>query len=198
MSGDEEDSGEEFESDTSDTIYQTANDDTEDLTSGTLENKLKNWISRNVAVLTHKSIDEILVILRSEGYTRLPKSAKTLLGTSSIATDTRIMKCSDDTIGHFKYFGIYENLNTIIDPGCYLLNELQLIIHVDGMDLFNKSKKGFWSIMGKVFSNSYISKPFLIALFFGNSKPYSAGDFFKEFISEANDLTKEGNKLLNI
>lgn len=39
MSGDEEDSGEEFESDTSDTIYQTANDDTEDLTSGTLENK---------------------------------------------------------------------------------------------------------------------------------------------------------------
>lgn len=43
MSGDEgqyeEDSGEEFESYTSDTIYQTTNDDTEDLTSGTLENK---------------------------------------------------------------------------------------------------------------------------------------------------------------
>lgn len=145
-----------------------------------------------LALTPKKSIDEVLMIFRFEGYTCLPKSSKTLLGTSSVRSELNIMKCSDDTLGQFKYFGIKENLKFIIDPNFYEELKIQLLIHVDGMDVFNKSKKGFWSIMGKIFCNIHITKPFLIALFFGNSKPYSARDFLEEFVLEANTLQNEG------
>lgn len=52
----------------------------------------------------------------------------------------------------------------------------------------------FWSIMGKVFSTNYVAKPFLIAICYGNSKPYSAREFLEELVSEANILTNEGIK----
>lgn len=80
----------------------------------------------------------------------------------------------------------------IIDPHFYIEDNLELIVHVDGMDVFNKTKKGFWSVMGKVFSNLYMAKPFLIALYYGNSKPYSARDFLKEFVEEVNIFSKDG------
>lgn len=102
------------------------------------------------------------------------------------------MKSSDDTLGHFQYFGIKQNLDSIIDPYFYTEEEIRLIIHVDGMDVFNKSRKGVWSIMGKIFSILYMTKPFLIALFFGNSKPYSAREFLAEFVEEVNIFNKEG------
>lgn len=132
------------------------------------------------------------MILRSEGYTSLPKSCKTLLGTSKLSCESTLMNCADGTIGKFKYFGIKFNLNSIIDPNIYNEKDIKIIIHVDGMDIFNKSKKGFWSILGKVFSPAYVTKPFLIALFYGNSKPYSAGEFLAELVAEVNILTNEG------
>lgn len=133
------------------------------------------------------------MVLRSEGYTTLPKSSKTLIGTSQIHGETKIMKSSDGTLGQFQYFGIKGNLDVIIDPKIYIEEAIDLIIHVDGMDIYNKSKSGFWSIMAKVFSTAYMTKPFLIGLYFGNSKPYSAAEFLAEFISEANLLINEGN-----
>lgn len=197
MSEDEESSSEENEKESDDVIYESVKDSNLDLINGSIDQKIKNWILRNIHVLTQSSIDDILMVLRSEGYTSLPKSVKTLLGTSCLGTEKRIMKSADDTMGHFKYFGITENLSAIIDPDIYISNEINLIIHVDGMDLFNKSKKGFWSIMGNIFAPKYTTKPFLIALFFGNSKPDSPRDFLKEFVSEANNLIKEGKKFHN-
>lgn len=148
----------------------------------------------NIRTLTQKSIDQLLIIIRSEGFTSLPKSYKTLLGTSSLSGDSKIMRSADDTLGKFNYFGIKTNLNVIID--LYKERTIKLIIHVDGMDIFNNSKKGFWSIMGKIFSNIHLTKLFLIALYYGNSKHYSAREFLQELVEEANSLTKEGTHII--
>lgn len=130
-----------------DAIFETSGTDNSDLTSGSLQLKIKNWALRNIQTLTQKSIDEILMVLRSEGYTSIPKCTKTLLGTSCVNTETKLMRSRDDTMGDFKYFGVSENLSNIIDPNEYKQNDIQLLIHVDGMDVFNKSRKGFWSII---------------------------------------------------
>lgn len=183
------------ESSTDDYIPQEQESDLENLLNGNIREKIKHWILRNLSTLTQKAIDEILIVLRSEGYISLPKSCKTLLGTSSITCDEKIIKSSDDTLGKFKYFGIRPSLDAIICPSRYLENGINLIVHVDGMDIYNKSKKGFWSIMGKVFGISYVTRPFLIGLYFGNSKPFSAREFLSDLISEANELTKEGSYL---
>ncbi|XP_075159116.1 uncharacterized protein LOC142232260 [Haematobia irritans] len=188
---------EDSKSFSSESVLETFEDNSTDLTKGNIESKLKNWIFTNIRTLTQKSIDDILMVLRSEGYTSLPICAKTFLGTSAVQTEKTIMKCSDDTLGEFKYFGIFSNLSTIIDPRQFHGNEIDLLIHVDGMEIFNKSKKGFWTIMGKVFSRTYNSKPFLIALFFGNSKPYSAREFLAEFVAEANELNERGVYIQN-
>lgn len=169
--------------------------DTSSLINGHIEQKIKNWVLRSIRTVTQKSIDELLMVLRSEGYISLPKSCKTLLGTSNLSDESTIMKCADGTLGKFKYFGIEYNLSSIIDSNVYNETDIKLLIHVDGMDIFNKSKKGFWSIMGKVFSPNYVTKPFLIALFYGDSKPYSARDFLSELVSEINILIKQGNEL---
>ena len=100
-----------------------------------------------------------------------------MLDTSNVCGENKVMKSSDDTLGKFQYFGIQKNLNIVIDSAIYKKDNIELIIHVDGMDVFNKSKKGFWSIMGKVFSTIYNTKPFLIALYYGNSNPQSATEF---------------------
>lgn len=157
-------------------------DENKDLINGSIESKLKNWISRNTQTLTQKAIDEILVVLRSEGFTSLPKTSKTLLGTSTIRSELNIMESSDGTLGSFKYFGIQKNLHATVNTNIYNEDHIKLIIHVDGLDIFNKSKKGFWSILEKMYCNSYITKPFLIALYFGNSKPFSAREFLAEFV----------------
>lgn len=166
--------------------------DFDPLICGHIEQKLKNWVVRNIQTLTQTSIDEMLMVLRSEGYTSLPKSCKTLLGTSTLRGESKVMRGLDDTLGKFQYFGIKSNLDVIIDPNLYKEKEIKIIVHVDGMDVFEKSKNNFWSIMGKVFSPAYITKPFLIALYYGNSKPHSAREFLKDLVSEANFLTNEG------
>ncbi|XP_075167579.1 uncharacterized protein LOC142239679 [Haematobia irritans] len=179
---------EDSKSFSSESVLETFEDNSTDLTKGNIESKLKNWIFTNIRTVTQKSIDDILMVLRSEGYTSLPICAKTFLGTSAVQTEKTIMKCSDDTLG---------DLSTIIDPRQFHGNEIDLLIHVDGMEIFNKSKKGFWTIMGKVFSRTYNSKPFLIALFVGNSKPYSAREFLAEFVAEANELNERGVYIQN-
>jgi len=58
-----------------------------------LENKLKNLISKNH--VSHNFVNELLVILRTEGLNKLPKDSRSLLRTPKmydiISIETRII-----------------------------------------------------------------------------------------------------------
>lgn len=168
----------------------TSNKD--DLTTGDIRSKIMHWALRHIHILTQLCIDDLLVVLKSEGHVSLPMSSKTLLGTSRIKTNAQLMLSNDDTYGEFKYFGIRKNLIIVIDPEVFTATIISLLINIDGVEVHNKSKKCFWTISGKIYSESYFAKPFLIAIFYGNSKPRSARDFLEKLNDEVNDFIVNG------
>ena len=48
-----------------------------DLVKGNIKTKLQTWALRNIATLTHKCMNELLLVLKSEGYNDLPSQIKT-------------------------------------------------------------------------------------------------------------------------
>lgn len=161
------------------------------LLQGTLKSKLTIWSLRNIKCLTQKCIDELLMLLESEGY-HLPKSSKTLFGTSNLKTESKLMLGSGGKFGQYKYFGIRSNLKIVIDPKIFREKSIRLLINVDGMELFKNSKNSLWPILGKVYSPNFTSKPFIIAAFSGHSKPNSAQEFMSDFVEEVNTSINEG------
>ncbi len=76
-------------------------------------------------------------------------------------------------------------------------DRIELQINMDGLPLFKSSNAQFWPILGMVQNCSSKKKPFLIGLFYGNSKPSSL-EYLHEFVMEARHLESEGliyNKL---
>lgn len=163
-----------------------------ELEEGSVNSKVLCWIHRNIKTLTYKSIDEIIKVMRSEGHDTLPMSCKTLLKINNVNSDTQLMLSTKDTFGKYKYFKIEKSLTNIIDSKVFLEPIIKVVIHVDGMEIFRNSKKGFWSIMGKIFTDKYDTRPFLIALYHGHSKPKSVNEYLFDFIEEANLLMTQG------
>lgn len=167
------------------------------LLKGSIKSKVTIWSLRNIKCLTQKCIDEMLMILRSEGYD-LPKSSKTLFGTSNLKADTKLMLGSRGQFGEYKYFGIRSNLDVVIQPQNFCETTIRLLINVDGMEVFQNSKNSLWPILGKVYSHDYESKPFIIAAFYGSSKPDSAQEYMADFVEEVNTLIKNGVRIKNM
>nr|CAK26778.2 TPA: transposase domain-containing protein [Tribolium castaneum] len=69
---------------------------------------------------------------------------------------------------------------------------MQVSFNIDGIPLFNSSNKQFWPILCRVHLNQVKIKPFPVALFYGDSKPFSIFEYLNEFIKEINQLTSEG------
>ena len=132
------------------------------------------------------------MVVRSEGHNTLPNSCKTLLGISNFKTDVQLMLSAKNTYGFYKYFGIQQNSQTIIHPLKYTESHITLLFHVDGLEIYRNSKKGLWTILGKVYSLKYQSKPFLIGIYNGHSKPKYASEFLSDLVSEINDLKSKG------
>jgi len=47
----------------------------------------------------------------------------------------------------------------------------------------------------KVYHPNYIAKPFVAAIYCGNSKPFSVENYFSDFVVEVNDLIENGIEL---
>lgn len=149
------------------------------LTKGNIRDKVTAWTLLHITTLTQKCIDDLLLVLISENTINLPKSSKTLLQISQVKTDVQHLLCGKKrTYGEFKYFGIANNLNVIIDTKIFKEKVIHLLFHIDGMEIYSNSKNGCWTILGKIFTQDYLTQPFLIALLYGRGKPYSAREFF--------------------
>lgn len=118
-----------------------------ELLHGNINRKIATWALWNITSLTHKCIDELLLILRNEGHLTLPKSSisKTLLGTNKAETNIRPILSNNGTYGLFSYFNIKDALEKIISPNIYtaedILLMILLMINIDGASIHETSKK---------------------------------------------------------
>lgn len=155
-----------------------------------LEKKLRQWALQNLNTLCLNVVTALLSALRSEGFTDLPKTAQTLLGTNHCRM-LQQMKGGKNTVGQFIYLGIEAGLKKIISNK-YKEEEIAVFVHIDGMQIFQNSTMQVWPVAIKMFHEKYVTKPFVTAIFCGEGKPHSASEFLENFITEANNLINNG------
>ncbi len=114
-------------------------------------------------------------------------------------TDEEEEESSVNKTSEFIYFGIKESMRS----GAAKFDSknssfLQLNVNIDGLPIFNSSRKSFWPILGKFGSD----EEFPIALYYGLSKPKHSNKFLKDFVDELIDIYANGaiigNKIYNI
>lgn len=169
----------------------------EELFQGNINTKIARWALYNITSLTHKCLDELLLILRNEGHLSLPKSSKTLLDTIKAKSNIRSILSHSGKYGLFNYFNIKSSLQKIISPDIYTAEDILLMINIDGASIHQSSKKYIWTILGLIYHQEYDARPFLIGLYYGKSKPNSVNEFLHDFIDEVNDLITNGINIGN-
>ncbi len=101
----------------------------------------------------------------------------------------RQIQTQDKCGGQYICFGIKHSVVKIIGQNSKFLessNSVDLLVNIDGVSLFKSSNAQFWPIICR-FSDF---EPFIVALFYGVSKPNSVDDFLEDFLVEYTDLQK--------
>jgi hypothetical protein len=148
----------------------------------TLGKKLANWATKNNC--QRGTINELLGILREEGHC-LPKDSRTLLATPRVIST--LEKCG----GQYIYLGIEHGVREILceNPSFVENNDtVKLKVNVDGLPLFKSSSYQFWPILG-CFGDFEV---FIIALYYGNTKPTSVDEYLNDFLEELAKLKRDG------
>ena len=190
----ETDSDESIVSDGSDFGFsetvQSSESDSESLSENEIDEKsfrekLATWSTKSK--VSKSAIDDLLILLRSEGNVDIPKDARTLLQTpKSIELEE---KCG----GKYIYFGIKIGLAKILALKSFSVNNvvenmLNLNFNIDGIPLFKSSSTQFWPILCSL--GNYT--PFIVSIFYGSGKPNSCEDFLTDFLTELNELVENG------
>lgn len=127
-------------------------------------------------------IKDILSILRKHGHEHLPQDARTFMKTPRKNEQVITMNS-----GHYVHFGLIKNVKRIISQTSSQIPQiLELNINVDGLPLTKSSNSQFWPILGDLIALP--TKPFIIGLYHGLSKPSNVNDFLKYFVEEYKPL----------
>jgi len=94
--------------------------------------------------------------------------------------------------GSYIYIGIEEALKKRINKNNYKEGKIHILVNIDGVPLFRSSRQQFWPILIQIFNINYHSDPAIVAIYSGDSKPASVGEFLNDFIQEAIVLTTNG------
>lgn len=157
----------------------------------TLSEKIHCWVLDNMNVLTLNVVTQLLVILHEEGHDDLPKTAQQLLKTKHCRPMKSVLS-KRETDGSYIYLGIKNVLEKIITPCVYTEKKISIQLHIDGISIYNNSRIQVWPIALKVYNPKYVSKPVVVALYCGDSKPNSAKEYLKDLVEETNDYVLNG------
>ena len=149
-----------------------------------LKNNIIQWVLRNK--VPNNQVDDLLSTLIASGIKNLPRTTRTLFGTSYSRIEIATM--APDEYHHFgieNYFKTHQ-LNFLSKENIIVID-----VGVDGLQLFKSSRRVLWPILG-AFSNFTTEMPFLIGCFSGFKKPNSANEFLKAFCEEVNYLQTNG------
>ena len=133
---------------------------------------------------TRSEVNDLLGILRKQGH-RLPKDSRTLLQTPKNVEP--LMKCG----GQYLYFGIESGITKTLtqeEKFKNSANSIEMYVNIDGVPLFKSSNSQFWPILCSFGG----FQPFLIALYYGDTKPKSLDEFLYDFATEFRELKVNG------
>ena len=159
----------------------------EDSDSGSLDDEnedlniakpLAAWIVRHN--LPREGSNELLSILRDHGH-RLPSDVRTLLKTPKYCEV--VEKCG----GTYIYYGLETGLVKILkqNPHFFSKNDsISIEINIDGLPLFKSTRQQFWPILCAF--NKF--QPFVVALYYGSTKPNNVSEFMMDFLREYKEL----------
>lgn len=176
----EHSSSDEFEVETQSDIEYLRDHPEQDDVETYLLNFLKEWAVRDVSF---QKMDKLLAGLRVI-FPSLPKSYKTILRTPRTINIKKVGQ------GLMWYKSIKVNLDEILTDD-YLQNNSEIIIdiNVDGVQLYKSADDQFWPILGCLSGDKF---PFIIGVWYGNSKPDDLEGYLLEFIKEVKGLTSNG------
>lgn len=143
--------------------------------------KLRSWgVKFNINLI---ALTFLLKLLREQGFTNLPKDARTLLQTP------RKVDVTDIGPNQFLYRSLIEKLKELCKIKKFP-KLLELGIHIDGFPPFVSSKLEFWPI--QCWIKGIDMKPFIIGLHFGSSKPTSIELFLRPLVNELHEPLETG------
>lgn len=132
--------------------------------------------------ISHKSLNQLLQILRKYTNYVLPKDARTLLRTPQ---STKIIQIDG---GEYSHLGLKKALLNIIKKHerlNFIPDVIKLFINIDGLPIYKSSEKSLWPILC---SDRIINNVYVIGVYYGEGKPKSANEFLKMFVDEAIDI----------
>lgn len=140
---------------------------------------INHWaIKHNI---THSALTDLLHIMHNF-HPELPLSSKTLL-----QTPVSINKKKLDT-GEYCHISLTRILEYI--SKFYLGTTIEISFNIDGLPLFNSTNNHFWPILGLI--KNMQMPPFVIGVFYGQSKPSPLHLYLADFIEELSFLLKNG------
>ncbi|KYM98121.1 hypothetical protein ALC62_11183, partial [Cyphomyrmex costatus] len=139
---------------------------------------IKYWAVVKHNNITHSVLTDLLHILH-DFHPELPLDSRTLLQTP-LKLDT----------GEYCHIGLIQNLQHI--SKFYVGNTIKLSFNMKGLPLFNSTNKHLWPILDLI--KNMQMPPFVIGVFYGQSKPYPLHLYLKDFIEELSFLLENGLK----
>jgi len=140
-----------------------------------IRRELASWSCRNN--ISHNALNELLEMLQKCNL-NVPKVLRTLLQTPTNVVLENILG------DQFYYFGILKGIVSRLSLGVDLsVKSFTINVGVDGLPISRSSNKQLWPIMGLV-NEVKDKRPFIIAIFFGETKPKSVDLFLHRFIHE--------------
>lgn len=167
------------------------------------KSELREWaVKHNI---THLAIADLLkLVCKWLPADDFPVDPRTLMKTP------RHVNISNIAGGQYYYFGLKEVLIKTIEEGLNskykgpnistligIPNLITLTIGVDGLPLSKSSNVCFWPILAYI-DQALTSKPFPVALFYGQAKPNDLSSFLRSFIEEVVFLERNGLVLNDI
>ncbi|KAA0723981.1 hypothetical protein E1301_Tti021452 [Triplophysa tibetana] len=131
---------------------------------------------------THKSLNDLLKILREHGHSELPKDSRTLLCTP------KVVECQAKCNGEYIYYGLETGIRRTLLQCPASTDHIAVTINVDGVPLFRSSAAQFWPMLAKVEG----FEPFIVCLFSGMTKPVPLGDYIQDLVEEIKRLRETG------
>lgn len=150
---------------------------------------LRSWaIKHNV---TATAVTDLLTGLKNNVNclnNKLPTDARTLL-----KTNMSLLKKVVEP-GNYIHFGLEHNLKMLVNNYSFNdINELNLLVNVDGLPLFKSSSGQVIPILVTIINIPHLKKTVLpVGLYYGLEKPNDMNMFLDSFITEIVELSEHG------
>lgn len=139
--------------------------------------------------LTHVQCNNILSVLRTHScFSDLPKNVRTL-----IQTPRDKVFISTVEPGEYIHFGLEEGIVEVLlqFPITSLPSELEIDFNTDGCNLDKSGNIHIWPIQCKL-ANIRHTKPIIIGIYRGDTKPSDPNTFFEKFIVDIKTISNNG------